>query len=224
MNQMEMIHRYLSFPAMYRLGMQSLGAPNARKFHTSNYIKAKAGQRILDVGCGPADILEYLPAVDYVGIDFEAKYIENARMRFGHKAQFRCKDVAELAEENFEPFDIVLATGLLHHPSDQECLNLFAQCIKLLKPDGRMVTYDGCRRPGQHPLDLWMLNNDRGKFVRTEDGYYKLASSVFSSVKINLHSNLLRIPYTLAIMELNGSRNLKKPQELKAVTEVPWPA
>lgn len=190
--------------------MHSIGGPNARATHVSRYIRPKEGDRILDVGCGPADIIESLPPVTYVGVDLNPNYIESAKRNYGHKASFFCKDVTAIQNEEFEPFDLILATGLLHHLSDTEALTLLNSCSKLLKPNGRMITYDGCRIPKQHPFDTWMLNNDRGKFVRSREHYEKLASSVFpNNVKIEVTSNLLRIPYTLAIMELTLGADLK---------------
>lgn len=200
---MEFLHSLLGKSSVYSLGMWALGADHARRVHISKYIQPKVGERILDVGCGPADVLEYLPSVSYIGVDFEPNYIATARERFGDRATFMCKDVTLMQQEDLEPFDTILATGLLHHLSDGEVRTLLDACKKLLKPTGKMVTYDGCRVPNQHPFDRWMLDNDRGKFVRTRDAYAELASSVFPSVEINLHSNLLRIPYTHAIMTLS---------------------
>ena len=199
---MELLHALLSTPVLYRLAMTALGSPRTRQVHVSRYIRPKKGDRILDVGCGVADIFESLPEVSYLGIDMNPLYIESARKNYGHRANFLCKDVTLIKDDEFEPFDIILATGLLHHLSDSESLTLLRTCRKLLKPAGRMITFDGCRLPNQHPIDTWMLNNDRGKYVRTSAGYEGLASSVFPGVTINIHSDLLRIPYTLAIMEL----------------------
>ena len=39
---------------------------------------------VLDVGCGPADVLRYLPEVDYVGIDRSSTYVPEASRR--HRA------------------------------------------------------------------------------------------------------------------------------------------
>ena len=199
---MEILHALLGRPLLYRLAMTAIGSPRPRQVHVSRYIRPKKGDRILDVGCGVADILESLPEVSYLGIDLNPLYIESARKNYGHRANFLCQDVTLIKDDEFEPFDIILATGLLHHLSDSECLTLLRSCRKLLKPSGHMITFDGCRVPGQHPIDAWMHNNDRGKYVRSSDAYTSLASSVFPGVKINIHSDLLRIPYTLAIMEL----------------------
>lgn len=200
---MDVLHKLLSAPLLYSLAMRALGSPRTREVHVSRYIRPQKGDRMLDVGCGVADILDSLPEVSYLGIDINPLYIESARHNYGHRASFLCQDVTLIKEDEYEPFDIILATGLLHHLSDAESLTLLRVCRKLLKPSGRMITFDGCRTPDQHPFDTWMLNNDRGKYVRSRAGYCNLASSVFPCVEINVHSDLLRIPYTLAIMELS---------------------
>ncbi len=217
---MEFLHALLGTPVLYRLAMTALGSPRTRQVHVSRYIRPQSGDRILDVGCGVADIVESLPAVSYLGIDMNPLYIESARKRYGDKASFICKDVTEITANEFEPFDIILATGLLHHLSDTEAVTLLRSCSKLLKPAGRMVTFDGCRTAKQHPVDTWMLNNDRGKFVRTEEGYQNLVSSVFAGVTINVHSDLLRIPYTLAIMVLTPSSKQMMPECAEKVTSL----
>lgn len=205
----------LGVPGLYKRAMGLLGGKQAKIVHVSRYIRARSGDRVLDVGCGPAEILDYLPDVDYLGIDIDENYISSAKMRYGARAKFLCKDVARLPEDNLKPFDIVVATGLLHHLNDDECINLLSHCHKLLKPAGRMITLDGCRTLRQHPVDAWMLNNDRGKFVRTKDAYERLAMAVFPGVEISLRSDLLRIPYTLAIMELKLTANHAKRPSLE---------
>lgn len=205
---MKFVHSLLSAPIFYQLAMLAVGSPHTRRIHVTQYIRPKTGDRILDVGCGPADIIESLPDVTYFGIDINPAYIEAAQKKYPNRGSFACKDVTEITISEFEPFDIILATGLLHHLSDFEVSALLRACSKLLKAEGRMITYDGCRTENQHPFDTWMLNNDRGKFVRTRAAYEQLASSVFDGVKMSVRSDLLRIPYTLAIMELSHTSSV----------------
>jgi hypothetical protein len=50
-------------------------------------------------------------------------------------------------------------------------------------------------------LAQFILSNDRGKYVRTKDAYFRLAAEVFKDIQVNIHNDLLRIPYTHIIME-----------------------
>jgi len=73
----------LSFPSVYRLFQTLVGAHRCRIECVERYIRPKASDRVLDCGCGPGILVEYLPAVDYVGIDIDEKYIAAARRRKG---------------------------------------------------------------------------------------------------------------------------------------------
>ena len=61
------IKSILSLPACYRLFTRIVGG-DVWRVHTREYIQPRAGEKVLDIGCGPADILEYLPGVDYLGL------------------------------------------------------------------------------------------------------------------------------------------------------------
>lgn len=196
------LHPILSFAPAYKLLMKSLGGHSARLTHVKNHIRPQPGFKVLDIGCGPGDILEYLPGVEYLGVDLDADYIAHAESKYGSRGRFLCRNAAEIDAAEFETYDIVLATGLLHHLNDNEAIQLLQFAAKALKPGGRLITYDGCYlEKDQHPFDRWMLDSDRGKFVRTQSQYLKLANSVFPSIKAHLRSDLLRIPYTLLILE-----------------------
>jgi hypothetical protein len=45
------------------------------------------------------------------------------------------------------------------------------------------------------------ISLDRGRYVRTKEEYLALASQIFKNIKAYLHHGLLRIPYTIIIME-----------------------
>lgn len=49
-----------------------------------NYVKPFPGMKILDLGCGPEDILAYLPDVEYWGYGISEAYIAQAKTRFGN--------------------------------------------------------------------------------------------------------------------------------------------
>lgn len=195
----------LSHPVLYRLFQQWVGVEHAREIYLAEYANPVPGEKILDLGCGPGDILDYLPEVNYTGLDLSPEYIRAARERFGSRGRFRCADlgVATIEGEQ-ESFDLVMAIGVLHHLDDVHAGRLFALARRALYPGGRLVTYDGCYVPGQSPVARWLLARDRGQFVRTQDEYVRLASTHFSTVQPILRHDLLRIPYTHLIMLCSG--------------------
>ncbi len=82
------IHSILSVPAIYDLAQTLVGASQDRNWMQREFIRAKAGERVLDVGCGTADILSVMPEVDYVGFDISEPYIAKAKARWGSRGEF----------------------------------------------------------------------------------------------------------------------------------------
>ncbi len=132
-----------------------------------DYLRPEAGQRILDIGCGPAAILEYLPDVEYVGVDISPKYIDFARRRYGNRGQFHCRRVCETSLNEWGTFDLVIAHGIVHHLDDNEASHLFQLAITALNHPGRLVTLDGCFVEGQSRVARQLLVWDRGQHVAT---------------------------------------------------------
>ncbi len=176
-------------------------ARNASQVLVEDFICPKPGIRILDIGCGPADILEYLPEVEYHGFDLSSKYIRSAQKRFGSRGNFWCKKVNDAAFDELGEFDVVIATGVVHHLDDAEARSLFELARRGLKPAGRLITFDGCFITGQGFLARTFLKMDRGQFVRNKVQYESLAQSVFPYVATDIRTDLLRIPYTHIIMQ-----------------------
>jgi SAM-dependent methyltransferase len=194
----------LSLPAGYRL-FSRLVRGNAWETYISEYIKPASGEKVLDIGCGPADILDYLPAINYTGVDLSQEYIDSARNRFGNRGRFLCSDVGSVEiEAERGSFSLVLATGLIHHLDNRQAAAMFEMVRRALRPEGRFITFDGCYVPGQSPMARWFLARDRGQFVRTQEEYTRLASEKFSAVEMHLRHDLLRIPYTHLIMRCSN--------------------
>ena len=87
MKWLDKIISVLGIPAAYRLFFLIVGG-DVRKIYTTEYVKAQPGEKVLDIGCGPGDILEYLPDVKYTGFDLSPEYIEAAKKRFGERGRF----------------------------------------------------------------------------------------------------------------------------------------
>ena len=194
------VRSLLSFPAAHRLFQALAGAPRARRVLADEYIRARAGEKVLDIGCGTADILGYLPEVDYVGFDQNESYIRAARETFGARGRFVGRDVNEVAPGSLGSFDAVLALGILHHLEDPEAMKLFEIAKSCLKHGGRLITFDSCYQEGQSPAARFFIDRDRGRNTRTEAGYARLASGVFGTVRTAVRHDLLNIPYTHVVL------------------------
>jgi SAM-dependent methyltransferase len=208
----------LSVARLYRLCSALVGADGVRTAYAKQYVRAPIGSRVLDIGCGPGDILRYLPDVVYEGYDLSAAYVAAARRTFGARGTFAQASVRDLAARHWQPrFDIVLATAVLHHLADDEASALFELAAAALKPGGRLVTLDGCFRPGQHWVARALLARDRGRFVRDREGYRALARGVFDDVAIAVREDLALVPYTYIIMECGAPRSNRRVRDVKDV-------
>lgn len=89
----------------------------ARRFDVLADGLLRAGQRVLDVGCGLAHFADWLDAhghqVDYTGIDLTPEFVQQARQR--HPArQFICGSVLDPTVLPDAHFDVVVASGLFY--------------------------------------------------------------------------------------------------------------
>jgi SAM-dependent methyltransferase len=156
--------------------------------------------RVLDIGCGPAEILAYLPDVDYRGFDISETYVARARKRFGSRGQFHSGTLTTARVEEMPPFDVVIAMGVLHHLDDDQATEVLRIAHQALKPGGRLLTVDSVLVPGQNPIARLLAKLDRGQNVRTREGYLTLARTIFESPVMTIHHRG-GIPYTVCIME-----------------------
>lgn len=200
------IKNLLSIPQFYTLWQKFVGDYKLRKIYCKDYVKAKEGNRILDIGCGPANMVEYLPKnIDYVGFDDSKLYIDNAKKKFPNSENYSFFAQRVNFAQNFEgKFDIIMANAVLHHIDDIEAEKLISFASANLKPYGRFITLDGCFTQNQSIIKKWLLENDRGRFVRTKEDYFKLFSKYFSEIKISIREDLYNIPYTIIIFECSN--------------------
>jgi SAM-dependent methyltransferase len=199
------LRQVLALPKMYSLFADVVGGDSRRRY-VEQYIRPREGDRLLDIGCGPADILNYLPAsVAYTGFDASASYIDSARARFGERGSFFCERVDEAVIQRIGRFDVAIATGVLHHLDDAESVDLFRIARHALVPGGRLITLDGAYTADQSALARYIISKDRGQHVRPAEAYEKLARQVFPDVKVHIRHDMMRIPYTHIIMECTAA-------------------
>jgi SAM-dependent methyltransferase len=84
-------------------------------------VRVPEGLRVLDLGCGPGDLLAALAPSSGVGIDVSARAIETATARHGgDRLRFLRGDAAdpELLAQAGGPFDAILLVNVVTHLSD----------------------------------------------------------------------------------------------------------
>ena len=199
------LHGLLAHGWVYDFFQALLGGARTRRWLQREFFQARPGERVLDVGCGTADVLSVLPDVDYVGFDVSTRYIERAQARWGTRARFFPQALDRGALRSLGQFDLILATGLLHHLDDQEVSTLFETLHPALATRGRIVTVDGCYVDGQNPVARFIIGQDRGDYVRTPQAYEALARTSLGELRgWVIHRRW--VPYTYWIMR-GGKRS-----------------
>jgi SAM-dependent methyltransferase len=178
-----------------------LGGPHLRQLIVDSYIRANPGDRVLDVGCGPADFAPLMPKVDYLGIDRNPDYIRKATERYRGRARFLQADVSTEPSQIDGSFNVIIAIGLLHHLTDEQSIRLLAATRRHLAPGGRLFTIDPARTSPQNWIAKLIINADRGRHVRSASQYEALAHTTYDQVTVEVRTDLLRVPYTHCILE-----------------------
>lgn len=175
----------LSNPVVYNFFGRLMGLQDKYRLYVEEFIKPFPGIKILDIGCGTAAILNFLPSdVDYIGYDVNFKYIEYAKKKYERRAKFYNERVADMQFSHLEMFDVVMADGLMHHLPENEAEELFRIGYQQLKNNGFMLTIDPAFTNGQKLFDKFITSMDRGQHVKYAEEYKNIAQSVFSKVEV----------------------------------------
>jgi len=188
---------------LYLALQKGVGADRVR-YRCLEEAELKPGDRVLDVGCGPAYYFDRLPDVKYVGFDTSPAYIAYARKRYGDRGDFRCELLTEAHLAELRPVDVVLLFGLLHHLSDDDSATLLDLAARALGPGGRVISIDPCLHPGQGRISRWMSENDRGEYVRTPERFEALARASFGEVSAEVLDKVSRVPASHYMMRMSA--------------------
>jgi SAM-dependent methyltransferase len=196
------ILRWLKVPFLYNLFQEAAGANAVRRSLIRNHVRPKVGDKLIDIGCGTAQILQCLPEVEYIGFDTNPTYIAFARRRYGRNGTFVVGDTQSLrGDSRFKDADVVMAIAVLHHLNDQDAVHCIQFAYDALKMRGRLICLDPCWIPNQGTFSRFVMANDRGRNIRTEEQYRQLAAQIFSNVAASVNTKHGRIPYVSIILE-----------------------
>ncbi|MGQ0580260.1 MAG: class I SAM-dependent methyltransferase [Betaproteobacteria bacterium] len=196
------LHRILNRAGVYDAVQNLLLRSGSRSRYVRDFVRPYPGCRILDIGCGPADILAYLPESigEFAGFDMNPAYIDAARRRWGPRGKFVCQKVEAATLKAASAYDIVLANGIVHHLDDSEAGHLFEVAHHALRAGGWLLTYDNVYVENQPWFARWLIARDRGRAVRSREGYEALARSHFTQIESTILHDTLRVPYTILVM------------------------
>lgn len=205
-----LIWRQLESAGFYAGFRRLIGAEDFFRTYVRDWVRPRPRARILDIGCGTADILALLPAdVTYKGFDLNEDYLAVARRRYGSRGEFIHASVAGTQVGALGRFDVVMANGLLHHLDDAEAGRVVQIATAALSPGGRFVTLDGVLTPKQSRVARFFVQRDRGRFVRNVAGYRQLLEPTFPRVQTLVLTHGVRLPYSFVVMQAT----VDKPQE-----------
>jgi cyclopropane fatty-acyl-phospholipid synthase-like methyltransferase len=193
---------WLKVPFLYNAFQAAVGATALRRRLIENHVRAKPGDKLIDIGCGSAPALQWLREVEYIGLDTNPDCIALARRTYASRGTFIVGNAQSVrGDSRFKAADIVIAIGVLHHLDDEEA----EQCIRFaydaLNTTGRFVCHEPCWIPNQGAISKFIMSTDRGRDIRTEQQYRQLSTKVFNKVDAWVDTKPMRIPYVTIVVE-----------------------
>lgn len=136
-------------------------------------------RRVLDVGCGPGTNAPFFADQEYLGVDINPRYVEDARRRHGR--EFLVADAAELEGLDGPGFDLILVNSLLHHLPDDAAARTLAGVSRLLAAEGHVHVID-LVLPRSLGAARALARADRGRYARPLEDWRTLFEAAFDSV------------------------------------------
>jgi ubiquinone/menaquinone biosynthesis C-methylase UbiE len=176
----------------------TLGRAPAMREQTLELARLRAGEHVLEVGCGTGEVaqrarLRVGPDGDVSGVDPSAEMIEVARKkasRAGLEVDYRIGAIEALPYRDAN-FDVVLSSLMMHHlPDDLKSAGL-AEVRRVLKPGGRLLIID-FKRPRRWLSQLAMRVVLHGHLGR---GFEQLPAIVAAAGFVDVTSGPTRFDF-----------------------------
>ena len=189
------IYNFINSPLVYRIIQYIMSGTSFRNSIIKKNIK-KSNLKILDIGCGPAQILEQIPRCDYYGYDIDQRSIQYAKKKYRQKNyHFYCKKFNKTEIKKLPKFDFVIFFGILHHLSNKEADKMLTLCKRIMKKNSKLLTEDPILVEKQNIIAKFLIEKDRGINVRQKKEYINLLKKHFKKIK-NKVTHQFFIPYT----------------------------
>ena len=189
------IYNFINNPLIYKIIQGVMSGTSFRNSIIKKNI-TKSNLKILDIGCGPAQIIEHLPQCDYYGYDIDQRSIQYAKKKYYQKNfHFYCKKFNKTELKKLPKFDFIIFFGILHHLSNKEVYEILKLCKKIMKKNSKLLTEDPIFLENQNPIAKFLIKKDRGLNVRKKREYLALLKNHFKKIK-NKVTHQYFIPYT----------------------------
>ena len=192
------LYSLFSKTLFYSFSQKIMSATSFRRKVVSKNI-TKNNVNVLDIGCGPAEILDSLPIVNYFGYDINSAYINFAKKKYGKIGNFYCRKFTNKELKRLPRFDHVLLLVILHHLDDKEIKQLILRIKKILKKNGNIIAVDPILLKKQNSIAKFIIEKDRGNNVRSKKEYLKNIKKYFKKIKTKIYHQKF-IPYTWLVM------------------------
>ncbi|MGD1021742.1 MAG: class I SAM-dependent methyltransferase [Candidatus Sulfotelmatobacter sp.] len=179
---MTLVEGVLEHSSVYRLWQAPFAEQKFAPVRANNDLHRV--RRVLDVGCGPGTNCRHFSHVDYLGIDFNERYIESARRR--HKRDFLVADVRHFRPTQNDRFDFILANSFLHHLNTEDVLGILSHLRTLLTDDGHVHALE-LVMPEDRSIARLLAQWDRGHFARPPEEWRTVFSKHFEPVLLEFY-------------------------------------
>lgn len=195
------LYQILWNPFTYLLVQNLFGKRKFYRILVKDYLTVKEGGNILDIGCGVAQIVDFLPDnIVYTGFDINSSYINYAKKKYKNKVQLYDKKISDANTNDFNKYDYIISIAVVHHLNDKEAEDLFRLGFNLLKSNGTMITSDPTWNETDNFFAKLQTKNDRGNHIRYPNEYKAIAKKVFNKVDISVRKDLITLPQSGCIM------------------------
>ncbi len=189
------IYNFINSPLIYKLIQKVMLGTSFRKKIVRKNIK-KENLNILDIGCGPAEIIEEFPNSNYYGYDIDKRSINYAKKKYPNKNfHFFCKKFKKDEASKLPKFDFVILFGIMHHLTNSEVKFILKLCKSKMKKNSKLLTADPVFVENQNKIARFLISSDRGKNVREKGEYANLIKSNFKKLNMQITHQAFP-PYT----------------------------
>ncbi len=170
-------------------------------------VNPQPGQKILDVGCGPGNLIVELkrrqPAAEITGLDVDPEILNIARRKL-HRHGVTA-DLIEASATQIPlpgPYDIITSTLMLHHLNAEQKVAMLREVYRLLKPGGKFFLYDFAPPKGRFEKLLAGIYRHFEDIEAGIAGQYPeiLKQAGFRNLRMPLHTRL----FGLLVAEKQG--------------------
>lgn len=196
--------RILNLPQFYNFYINLIGGKSFFKKYVEEYISPKEGQSVLEFGCGAGNIINYFPAdIKYTGLDISKKCIQYCNKNFPSR-EFCLQDFSSKFSLN-KKYDIIFSEGVMACLSDEQVEILVENIIEHSNVGSKIILSDMNYNPQNTFLQKFLLEHERGAFLRSTKDYLNILSkydNIFEIKNVIETQKAFKIPNSKVVIVL----------------------